>query len=154
MSIQQWIAVCNRRLGLTLHKHWLDNLMLLKIFTALTAGKQPLWGLLLNNLMGVLSSFLHSCRRRPYAVVLFDEVEKAHGDVFNILLQILDDGRVTDSQGRTINFKNAIIIMTSNMGSDFILGGEDAEVTKEKVMGLVSLPKACSKGLVLSSGCT
>ena len=79
------------------------------------------------------------CRRRPYAVVLFDEVEKAHGDVFNILLQILDDGRVTDSQGRTINFKNAIIIMTSNMGSDIILGGEDAEITKEKVMGLVSL---------------
>ena len=72
-------------------------------------------------------------------MVLFDEVEKAHGDVFNILLQILDDGRVTDSQGRTINFKNAIIIMTSNMGSDIILGGEDAEITKEKVMGLVSI---------------
>ena len=71
-------------------------------------------------------------------MVLFDEVEKAHGDVFNILLQILDDGRVTDSQGRTINFKNAIIIMTSNMGSDIILAGDDPEATKENVMGLVS----------------
>lgn len=60
--------------------------------------------------------------------------------MFNILLQILDDGRVTDSQGRTINFKNAIIIMTSNMGSDIILSGEDPEVTKENVMGLVSPP--------------
>eukprot|EP00887_Chlorella_sp_A99_P006567 scaffold3.g6567.t1 len=60
-------------------------------------------------------------RRRPYAVVLFDEVEKAHGDVFNILLQILDDGRVTDSQGRVVNFKNAVIIMTSNIGSATIL---------------------------------
>ena len=73
-------------------------------------------------------------------MVLFDEVEKAHGDVFNILLQILDDGRVTDSQGRTVNFKNAIIIMTSNMGSDIILSGEDPETTKEKVMTLVSTP--------------
>ena len=78
------------------------------------------------------------CRRRPYAVVLFDEVEKAHGDVFNILLQILDDGRVTDSQGRTINFKNAIIIMTSNMGSDYILAADSADDVKDKVMGLVS----------------
>ena len=56
-------------------------------------------------------------RRRPYSVVLFDEVEKAHVDVFNLLLQILDDGRVTDSQGRTVSFKNAIIILTSNLGS-------------------------------------
>ena len=71
-------------------------------------------------------------------MILFDEVEKAHGDVFNILLQILDDGRVTDSQGRTVNFKNSIIILTSNMGSDIILSSEDAETTKEKVMGLVS----------------
>ena len=55
-------------------------------------------------------------RRRPYSVVLFDEMEKAHGDVFNVLLQILDDGRVTDSQGRLINFKNTILIMTSNIG--------------------------------------
>merc|ERR1739841_445588 len=60
-------------------------------------------------------------RRRPYSVVLFDEMEKAHGDVFNVLLQILDDGRVTDSQGRVVNFKNAILIMTSNIGSQFVL---------------------------------
>ena len=64
-------------------------------------------------------------RRRPYSVVLFDEIEKAHPDVFNILLQVLDDGRVTDSQGRTIDFKNTIIIMTSNLGSDIILDGID-----------------------------
>ncbi len=62
-------------------------------------------------------------RRRPYAVVLFDEVEKAHPDVFNVLLQVLDDGRITDSQGRTVDFKNTIIIMTSNLGSDIILDG-------------------------------
>jgi ATP-dependent Clp protease ATP-binding subunit ClpB len=60
-------------------------------------------------------------RRRPYAVVLFDEIEKAHPDVFNILLQILDDGRLTDSQGRTVDFRNTVIIMTSNVGSTFIL---------------------------------
>jgi ATP-dependent Clp protease ATP-binding subunit ClpB len=59
-------------------------------------------------------------RRRPYSVVLFDEIEKAHPDVFNVLLQILDDGRVTDSQGRVVNFKNTIIIMTSNIGSQMI----------------------------------
>ncbi|MBQ8569302.1 MAG: ATP-dependent chaperone ClpB [Oscillospiraceae bacterium] len=72
-------------------------------------------------------------RRKPYAVVLFDEVEKAHPDVFNILLQVLDDGRVTDSQGRTIDFKNTIIILTSNLGSDFILDGidENNEITSE-----------------------
>ena len=66
-------------------------------------------------------------RRRPYSVVLFDEMEKAHGDVFNVLLQILDDGRVTDSQGRMVNFKNTILIMTSNIGSQFVLdaGGMD-----------------------------
>ncbi|MFB2923954.1 MULTISPECIES: ATP-dependent chaperone ClpB [Aerosakkonema] len=62
-----------------------------------------------------------SIRRRPYAVILFDEIEKAHPDVFNVLLQILDDGRVTDSQGRTVDFKNTVIIMTSNIGSQFIL---------------------------------
>ncbi|MDD6203800.1 MAG: ATP-dependent chaperone ClpB [Firmicutes bacterium] len=62
-------------------------------------------------------------RRRPYSVVLFDEVEKAHPDVFNILLQVLDDGRITDSQGRTVDFRNTIIILTSNLGSDLILGG-------------------------------
>ena len=60
-------------------------------------------------------------RRKPYSVVLFDEVEKAHPDVFNILLQVLDDGRITDSQGRTVDFKNTIIILTSNLGSDIIL---------------------------------
>ena len=71
-------------------------------------------------------------RRNPYSIVLFDEIEKAHKDVFNILLQILDDGRITDSQGRTVDFKNTIIIMTSNLGSEYILEGyEDAD---EKVM--------------------
>ena len=60
-------------------------------------------------------------RRKPYSVVLFDEVEKAHPDVFNILLQVLDDGRITDSQGRTVDFKNTVIILTSNPGSDIIL---------------------------------
>lgn len=72
-------------------------------------------------------------RRKPYSVVLFDEVEKAHPDVFNILLQILDDGRVTDSQGRTVDFKNTIIILTSNLGSDFILDGimENGEISDE-----------------------
>ncbi len=66
-------------------------------------------------------------RRKPYAVILFDEVEKAHPDVFNVLLQVLDDGRITDSQGRTVDFKNTIIIMTSNLGSDIILDGIDVE---------------------------
>ncbi len=67
-------------------------------------------------------------RRNPYSIVLFDEIEKAHKDVFNILLQILDDGRITDSQGRTVDFKNTIIIMTSNLGSDYILEGhKDSE---------------------------
>ena len=63
-------------------------------------------------------------RRNPYSIVLFDEIEKAHKDVFNILLQILDDGRITDSQGRTVDFKNTIIIMTSNLGSNYILNKE------------------------------
>jgi ATP-dependent Clp protease ATP-binding subunit ClpB len=62
-------------------------------------------------------------RRKPYSVVLFDEIEKAHGDVFNILLQILDDGRATDNQGRTVSFKNCIIIMTSNIGAQHLLEG-------------------------------
>lgn len=72
-------------------------------------------------------------RRKPYAVVLFDEVEKAHADVFNIMLQILDDGRITDSQGRTVDFKNTIIILTSNLGSDYILDGitEDNEISDD-----------------------
>ena len=78
-------------------------------------------------------------RRKPYSVILLDEIEKAHKDVFNVLLQILDDGRVTDSQGRTIDFKNTIIIMTSNIGSEYLLEGIDAEgnilvETEEAVM--------------------
>ncbi len=72
-------------------------------------------------------------RRKPYAVVLFDEVEKAHPDVFNVLLQVLDDGRITDSQGRTVDFKNTILIMTSNIGSQFLLEGieEDGSIRQE-----------------------
>ena len=72
-------------------------------------------------------------RRNPYSIVLFDEIEKAHRDVFNILLQILDDGRITDSQGRTVDFKNTIIIMTSNLGSEYILNNDDD--SHDKVMG-------------------
>ena len=77
-------------------------------------------------------------RRRPYSVILFDEIEKAHPDVFNIMLQILDDGRLTDSQGRTVDFKNSIIIMTSNIGSQYILdvtGEENYEEMRSRVMG-------------------
>ncbi|MDD2495835.1 MAG: ATP-dependent chaperone ClpB [Tissierellia bacterium] len=72
-------------------------------------------------------------RRKPYSVVLFDEIEKAHSDVFNILLQVLDDGRITDSQGRTVDFKNTIIILTSNLGSNYILEGinSQGEITEE-----------------------
>jgi ATP-dependent Clp protease ATP-binding subunit ClpB len=75
-------------------------------------------------------------RRRPYSVVLFDEIEKAHADVFNVLLQILDDGRLTDSQGRTVDFRNVVIIMTSNIGSPYILehSGEDWERTEAHVL--------------------
>jgi ATP-dependent Clp protease ATP-binding subunit ClpB len=80
-------------------------------------------------------------RRKPYSVVLFDEIEKAHHDVFNVLLQILDDGRVTDSHGRTVNFKNTVIIMTSNIGSRHLLDGSVmvdgriSEKSREAVMG-------------------
>ncbi len=79
-------------------------------------------------------------RRKPYSVVLFDEIEKAHHDVFNVLLQVLDDGRITDSQGRTVDFKNTIIIMTSNIGSELLLEdvGEEGEISegvKNQVMG-------------------
>ncbi len=79
-------------------------------------------------------------RRKPYSVVLFDEVEKAHPDVFNVLLQVLDDGRITDSQGRTVDFKNTILIMTSNIGSEYLLDGIDAsgnikEEAQELVLG-------------------
>ncbi|XBQ16500.1 MAG: ATP-dependent chaperone ClpB [Oceanicaulis sp.] len=77
-----------------------------------------------------------SVRRRPYQVVLFDEVEKAHPDVFNVLLQVLDDGRLTDGQGRTVDFRNTILIMTSNLGSEFLLSG-DVEAARESVMGAV-----------------
>ena len=80
-------------------------------------------------------------RRRPYSVVLFDEVEKAHPDVFNVLLQVLDDGRITDSQGRTVDFKNTIIILTSNLGSDLILEGigENGEISEEARDGVTQL---------------
>ena len=64
-------------------------------------------------------------RRKPYCVVLFDEVEKAHPDVFNVLLQVLDDGRITDSMGKTVDFKNTILILTSNIGSQYLLEGID-----------------------------
>ena len=72
-------------------------------------------------------------RRKPYSVVLFDEIEKAHPDVFNVLLQVLDDGRITDSQGRTVDFKNTILIMTSNIGAPYLLEGiqEDGTLTEE-----------------------
>ena len=81
-------------------------------------------------------------RRKPYSVVLFDEVEKAHPDVFNVLLQVLDDGRITDSQGRTVDFKNTILILTSNLGSEFLLGGINSDGTidpqaKEQVRQLL-----------------
>ncbi|MBR2503694.1 MAG: AAA family ATPase, partial [Oscillospiraceae bacterium] len=80
-------------------------------------------------------------RRKPYCVVLFDEVEKAHPDVFNVLLQVLDDGRITDSQGRTVDFKNTIIILTSNIGSSYILegieNGEISQSAKDSVNGLL-----------------
>ncbi|KJC62805.1 ATPase AAA [Bradyrhizobium sp. LTSPM299] len=79
-------------------------------------------------------------RRRPYQVVLFDEIEKAHPDVFNVLLQVLDDGRLTDGQGRTVDFRNTLIIMTSNLGSDFLVNqpeGEDTSAVRDQVMGVV-----------------
>jgi ATP-dependent Clp protease ATP-binding subunit ClpB len=81
-----------------------------------------------------------SVRRKPYSVILFDEIEKAHPEVFNVLLQLLDDGRLTDSQGRTVNFKNTVIIMTSNIGSTYLLEGIDSEgeiseSAREQVMG-------------------
>ena len=70
-------------------------------------------------------------RRNPYSIVLFDEIEKAHPEVLNLLLQILDDGRITDSNGRTVDFKNTIIIMTSNLGSEYILDGDTSKVMDE-----------------------
>jgi len=74
-------------------------------------------------------------RRRPYAVLLLDEIEKAHPDVFNVLLQLLDDGRLTDGQGRVVDFRNTVVIMTSNIGSQFMLDGVDGEIASERVMG-------------------
>jgi ATP-dependent Clp protease ATP-binding subunit ClpB len=74
-----------------------------------------------------------SVRRRPYSVVLFDEIEKAHPDVFNVLLQLLDDGRLTDGQGRTVDFRNTLVIMTSNLGSELWLGGKAASVTRDTI---------------------
>jgi len=85
-------------------------------------------------------SLTEAVRRRPYQVVLFDEVEKAHPDVFNILLQVLDDGRLTDGQGRTVDFKNTLIIMTSNLGSEYLAAqdeGEDVEAVRPMVMDAV-----------------
>ncbi|MBP7705170.1 MAG: ATP-dependent chaperone ClpB [Caulobacter sp.] len=85
-------------------------------------------------------SLTESVRRRPYQVVLFDEVEKAHPDVFNVLLQVLDDGRLTDGQGRTVDFRNTLIIMTSNMGAEFLAAmedGEDVESVRPMVMDVV-----------------
>ncbi|TCL90290.1 ATP-dependent Clp protease ATP-binding subunit ClpB [Rhizobium sp. PP-WC-2G-219] len=79
-------------------------------------------------------------RRKPYQVVLFDEIEKAHPDVFNVLLQVLDDGRLTDGQGRTVDFRNTMIIMTSNLGAEYLTGlaeGEDTDSVREQVMGVV-----------------
>jgi ATP-dependent Clp protease ATP-binding subunit ClpB len=75
-----------------------------------------------------------SVRRKPYSVVLFDEIEKAHPEVFNVLLQVLDDGRITDGQGRTVDFKNTVIIMTSNIGSQYILDADNAEQREALVM--------------------
>ncbi|MCP1199934.1 ATP-dependent chaperone ClpB [Notoacmeibacter sp. MSK16QG-6] len=86
---------------------------------------------------GVLTE---AVRRRPYQVVLFDEVEKAHPDVFNVLLQVLDDGRLTDSQGRTVDFRNTLIIMTSNLGAEFLVNlgeDEDTDAAHDEVMGVV-----------------
>ena len=82
-------------------------------------------------------------RRRPYQVVLFDEIEKAHPDVFNVLLQVLDDGRLTDGQGRTVDFRNTLIIMTSNLGSEYLVSlgeDQDVDVVRDQVMNVVRKP--------------
>ncbi|MGQ7418751.1 AAA family ATPase, partial [Streptococcus suis] len=86
---------------------------------------------------GVLTE---AVRRRPYQVVLFDEVEKAHGDVFNVLLQVLDDGRLTDGQGRTVDFSNTIIILTSNLGSQYLANldeGQAVDTVEPQLMEIV-----------------
>jgi len=85
-------------------------------------------------------SLTEAVRRRPYQVILFDEVEKAHPDVFNVLLQVLDDGRLTDGQGRTVDFKNVLIVMTSNLGSEYLAAlkeGQPADSVRDEVMGVV-----------------
>ncbi|MFI4997685.1 MAG: AAA family ATPase, partial [Hyphomicrobiales bacterium] len=85
-------------------------------------------------------SLTETVRRRPYQVVLFDEIEKAHPDVFNVLLQVLDDGRLTDGQGRTVDFRNTLIVMTSNLGAEFLVNqpeGQDTDEVREEVMGAV-----------------
>ena len=85
-------------------------------------------------------SLTEAVRRRPYQVVLFDEIEKAHPDVFNVLLQVLDDGRLTDGQGRTVDFRNTLIIMTSNLGSEYLVSqadGEDTGAVRDQVMAIV-----------------
>jgi ATP-dependent Clp protease ATP-binding subunit ClpB len=79
-------------------------------------------------------------RRRPYQVILFDEIEKAHPDVFNVLLQVLDDGRLTDGQGHTVDFRNTLIVMTSNLGADFLVNqpeGQDTDAVRDSVMAVV-----------------
>ncbi len=79
-------------------------------------------------------------RRRPYQVILFDEIEKAHPDVFNVLLQVLDDGRLTDGQGRTVDFRNTLIVMTSNLGAEYLVAqadGEDSDKVRDHVMAEV-----------------
>ncbi len=79
-------------------------------------------------------------RRRPYQVILFDEIEKAHPDVFNVLLQVLDDGRLTDGQGHTVDFRNTLIVMTSNLGSEFLVNqpeGQDTDAVRDQVMAVV-----------------
>jgi ATP-dependent Clp protease ATP-binding subunit ClpB len=79
-------------------------------------------------------------RRRPYQVVLFDEIEKAHPDVFNVLLQVLDDGRLTDGQGRTVDFRNTLIVMTSNLGAEILVNqpeGQDTDAVRDQVMAIV-----------------
>jgi ATP-dependent Clp protease ATP-binding subunit ClpB len=85
-------------------------------------------------------SLTEAVRRRPYQVILFDEIEKAHPDVFNVLLQVLDDGRLTDGQGRTVDFRNTLIILTSNLGSEYLVNqteGEDTDAVRDLVMAEV-----------------
>ena len=99
-------------------------------------------------------------RRRPYQVVLFDEIEKAHPDVFNVLLQVLDDGRLTDGQGRTVDFRNVLIVMTSNLGADFLVlqkEGEDSSAVHAEVMQVVrgafpaGIPQSCRRNHIVPS---